>query len=55
MGIRRATWSRASTTRATIDAPASDGEIPAQFWTPVSRDEAFERRLLAAVDHALQD
>ena len=55
LGIRRATWSRSSTTRATIDAPASDGEIPAQFWTPVSRDEAFERRLLATVDHALQD
>jgi hypothetical protein len=54
MGVRRSTWSRRSTTRATIDAPASDGDIPAQFWTPVSRDEAFERRLLAAVDHALQ-
>ena len=54
MGVRRSTWSRRSTTLATIDAPASDGEIPPSFWTPVSRDEAFERRLLAAVDHALR-
>ena len=54
MGARRSTWSRRSTTHATIDAPASDGEIPAKFWTPVSRDEAFERRLLAAVDQALR-
>ncbi len=55
MGVRRTTWSRRSTTQATIDAPARDGDIPANFWTPVSRDEAFERRLLAAVDHALQE
>lgn len=55
MGVRRSTWSRRSTTRATIDAPASDGDIPASFWTPVSRDEAFERRLLAAVDNALRN
>ncbi|MHC4140500.1 MAG: hypothetical protein ACYSUF_01015 [Planctomycetota bacterium] len=54
MGVRRSTWSRRSTTRAMIDAPASDGDIPANFWTPVSRDEAFERRLLAAVDQALR-
>jgi hypothetical protein len=54
MGVRRSTWSRRSTTRAMIDAPASDGDIPAKFWTPVSRDEAFERRLLAAVDQALR-
>jgi hypothetical protein len=55
MGIRRSTWSRRSTTRAIIDAPASDGEIPVNFWTPVSRDEAFERRLLAAVENALRE
>jgi hypothetical protein len=54
MGVRRSTWSRRSSTRAIIDAPASDGDIPANFWTPVSRDEAFERRLLAAVDQALR-
>jgi hypothetical protein len=54
MGVRRSTWSRRSTTRATIDSPAREG-VPASFWTPVSRDEAFERRLLAAVDHALRE
>jgi hypothetical protein len=54
MGVRRSTWSRRSTSRAMIDAPASDGDIPANFWTPVSRDEAFERRLLAAVDQVLR-
>jgi hypothetical protein len=54
MGIRRSTWSRRSTTRAQIDSPSSDGSLPAEFWTPVTRDEAFERRLLAAVDRALQ-
>jgi len=55
MGIRRSTWSRRSTTQAMIDAPASDGDIPPRFWTPVSRDEAFERRLLAAVHDALRE
>jgi hypothetical protein len=54
MGVRRGTWSRRTTTRAKIDAPASDGAIPTDFWTPISRDEAFERRLLAAVDRALE-
>jgi hypothetical protein len=54
LGIRRSTWSRRSTTRARIDSPSSDKWIPQDFWTPVTRDEAFERRLLAAVDRALQ-
>jgi hypothetical protein len=55
MGMRRSTWSRRSTTQAIIDAPASSGDIPARFWTPVSRDEAFEHRLLAAVHDALRE
>ena len=52
-GLRRSTWTRAKTTRTRI-VPAEDTEAPpAQFWTPVHRDEAFERRLLAAVQSAL--
>jgi hypothetical protein len=54
MGVRRSTWSRRSTSRGTIDSATSDGEIPSSFWTPVARDEAFERRLLVAVDNALR-
>jgi hypothetical protein len=54
-GVRRDTWSRRNTTRARIDAPASDGSIPPHFWTPVGRDPAFERRMLAAVDRALTE
>ncbi|MHC4414190.1 MAG: hypothetical protein ACYS0G_02780 [Planctomycetota bacterium] len=53
-GIRRSTWSRANTTRTTIISPAAGGEpLPSLFWTPVTRDPAFERRLLAAVDRRL--
>jgi hypothetical protein len=55
LGIRRSTWARRDTTRAWIDAPHSNGAIPKDFWTPVSRDEMFERRLLAAVDRSLQE
>ncbi len=53
-GIRRSTWSRTLTTRATILRPATDPAAPTRpFWTPVSRDPAFERRLLAEVEKAL--
>ncbi len=49
-GIRHDTWSSAGTTRAVIRRPASSPEKPTQpFWTPVTRDTAFERRLLAEV------
>ena len=52
-GLRRSTWTRAKTTRTRI-VPVEDTEsIPGQYWTPVHRDEAFERRLLAAVQSAL--
>jgi hypothetical protein len=53
-GLRRDTWSRALTTRTVILDPDSDGAaLPARYWTPVARDAAFERRLLAAVDRQL--
>lgn len=54
LGLRRGTWSRALTTRTVIIDPDSDGRaLPARYWTPVARDTAFERRLLAAVDKQL--
>ncbi len=53
-GVRRDTWSRANTTRALIDSPAVPGSsLPRRFWVPVSRDPAYERRMLAAVQEAL--
>jgi len=49
-GIRRDTWSSRNTTRTVVRRPASSPETPTtQFWTPVARDTAFERRLLAEV------
>ncbi len=49
-GIRRDTWSRAGMTRAVIRRPVSSPDTPTKpFWTPVTRDTAFERRLLAEV------
>ena len=52
-GLRRSTWTRAKTTRTRIILPEEAQALPAHFWTPVHRDEAFERRLLAAVQDAL--
>ncbi len=52
-GLRRSTWTRARTTRTRI-IPADDEQaLPTRYWTPVHRDEAYERRLLAAVERAL--
>ncbi len=53
-GIRRDTWSSAGTTRAVIRRPVTSPDTPTRpFWTPVSRDTVFERRLLAEVADAL--
>ena len=52
-GLRRSTWTRANTTRTRIVPAEDDGALPRQYWTPVHRDEAFERRLLTAVQSAL--
>lgn len=52
-GLRRSTWTRARTTRTRI-VPAEDEEaLPSRYWTPVHRDQAYERRLLGAVQSAL--
>ena len=49
-GIRRGTWSRRNTTHAVVTRPATNPGVPVtDFWTPVTRDTAFERRLLAEV------
>ena len=54
-GLRRSTWTRARTTRTRI-VPAEDEEaLPSRYWTPVHRDEAYERRLLGAVERALDE
>jgi len=54
-GIRRDTWATAGTTRAVIRRPVTNPDTPTTpFWTPVSRDTAFERRLLAEVAVALR-
>ncbi len=51
-GVRRGTWSRRSTTTTVLVAP--EGESSSNlFWTPVARDTAYERRLLAVVQQAL--
>jgi hypothetical protein len=53
-GIRRDTWSSSGTSRAVIRRPVTSPDTPTRpFWTPVTRDTAFERRLLAEVAVAL--
>ncbi len=52
-GIRRSTWTRAKTTRTRIIPAEDEKALPSLYWTPVRRDEAYERRLLAAVERAL--
>lgn len=53
-GRRRSTWTRSRSTRMKI-IPGNKNEelLPNQYWTPVERDQAFERRLLAAINDAL--
>jgi hypothetical protein len=53
-GIRTDTWTSSNTSRAVIRRPRSSPEKPTHpFWTPVTRDTAFERRLLAEVARAV--
>jgi hypothetical protein len=52
-GMRRSTWTRAKTTRSRIVPTHDDEALPRRYWTPVRRDKAYERRLLAAVERAL--
>ncbi len=48
---RRGTWSRRLTTQSAFLGP--DKNLPPNFWTPITRDTAYERRLLAALDQVL--
>ena len=58
-GLRRGTWSRVGRTYATNPMETispKDGTTRSQaLWTPVGRDEAMERRLLADVKAAMGD
>jgi hypothetical protein len=50
-GVRRDTWAKALTTRATITRPATDPAAPvSDFWEPLHRDPDLEGRLLAEVE-----
>jgi hypothetical protein len=51
-GVRRSTWSRAETTVARLVVP--EGQDGGTYWVPVHRDLAFEHRLLATVQQAMQ-
>jgi len=53
-GMRRDPWTRTATTRETIvpNDPLAK-PLPRQYWVPMTRDEAAERRLLARVSKAL--
>jgi len=54
-GLRRSTWTRSKTTTTQLVAPEGDtGPAPTTSWTPVTRDVAYERRLLAAVQDGLR-
>ncbi len=54
-GLRRSTWTRAKTTRTRIIVAEEEEALRTQYWTPVRRDEAYERRLLAAVQSAMAE
>ena len=53
-GRRRSTWTRSRSTRMKV-IPGNKNEepVPNQYWTPVERDQAFERRLLSAISSRL--
>jgi hypothetical protein len=52
-GVRRSTWSRDLTTRTRVIIGRDGEALPETTWTPVARDVAFERRLLAKVEEML--
>ena len=53
-GLRRSTWTRNKTTATRLVVPEGENGLPTgEYWVPVSRDEAYERRLLAAVRERL--
>ncbi len=52
-GDRRSTWSRRISSQFTYGPGDADATRPNAFWTPVARDEAYERRILATVEKML--
>jgi hypothetical protein len=54
-GIRRGTWTLRQETRTTV-LPAKEPweQVPSLFWTPITRDVARERDLLASVESQLE-
>lgn len=53
-GIRRDPWSRALTTRSAV-RHGSEPWQPDLFWVPITRDLSFERRLMSAVQGAIEE
>ncbi|MCP3905807.1 MAG: hypothetical protein GY715_19445, partial [Planctomycetes bacterium] len=47
-GVRAGTWARGRLPRAKVIDPETGEPLPS-FWTPVSRDRAFEQRLLGQI------
>ena len=52
-GERRSAWSRRFVTQSRSGAAGEDAGLPLNFWEPVGRDVAYERRLLARIDDML--
>jgi hypothetical protein len=53
-GVKRNTWSQSANTTFTIVSPEGQPPVPTgTTWTPVSRDRAYEQRLMAAVQSEL--
>jgi hypothetical protein len=54
-GLRRSTWTRRETTQSKIITPEGDPPLPdVQYWVPVKRDVAYERRLLGEIQKQLE-
>ncbi len=53
-GVRRDTWSRALTTRATITRPSLNWPVPTtDFWDTIHRDLPLETEFLAEIGRAI--
>lgn len=53
-GVRRSTWTRSKTTKTDLVWPEGQlGPNAERFWAPITRDPAYERRLLAKVQELL--
>lgn len=52
-GERRSAWSRRFVTQSRSGPVGDEAALPLNFWEPVARDGAYERRLLARIDAML--